>query len=177
MSITEYYSEKEEKEFGGGTTFIVQDAMLVFDRRLAHAINHLYNHIRTLIHLASVDASCAHTEFEFLTANHPHLRDQVLELQGHLSRHSLDFKKVEVLRSNVIRRLVEETQTLTEISASLAQAIEHERHAGGQRPDGRDKGDEGDTTVRLEQALARIPFIDYHAIVEANPSIVRVVNV
>lgn len=173
MSITEHYSEKEEKEFGCGTTFMVRDAMLVFDRRLAHAINHLYNHIRTLIHLASVDASCAHTEFEFLAANHPHLREQVLELQGHLSEPSLDFKKVEVLRSTVIRRLVEETQTLTEISASLAQAIEHER----QYPGSEDKGDEGNTTVRLEQALARIPFIDYHAIVEANPSIVRVVNV
>ncbi len=173
MPIIEYYSKEEEQEFGCGTTFRVHDDMLIFDRRLAHAINHLYNHIQVLIHLTSSWSPFADTELKFLVESHPALRVQAASLLNELPTQPWDLEKMDTLRLTIVHRLIEETQALTEISASLAWTIEHERDA---QTDGIDKSQDA-SIEKLEQTLARIPFVDFHAVVHERPSIVQVINV
>jgi len=170
MPIVEYYSREEEKEFGHGTTFHVHDELMVFDRRLAHALNHLSNHIQALTHLASSYILFTDTELNFLVANHPHLRNDASSLLSSVSEQPWDFERMEACRSKIIRCLIDETKALVEISASMACAIEHESETEkASKP-------EVESIDKLEQDLAQIPFIDFHSVVDQRPSIVKVIN-
>ncbi len=85
----------------------------------------------------------------------------------------MDYKKIDSLRKVIIGRLVEETQALTEIAASMAWAIQHEEYVQVDEVD----NSEAETIEHLEQTLAHIPFVDYHAAVDEISSIVQVIYV
>jgi len=146
---------------------------MVFDPRLAYAINHLYNHIHVLINLAREDPTSSFFEMGFLQANHPFLRDQASEFLDRLPKLNTDIEKVDSLRLSMINRLLEETKSLIEISASLALDIAREQEV----QDNKSHDINLDHIRELEQSLARIPFIDYHSMVEPRPSIVQVINI
>ena len=173
MPITEFFSSATEIEFGCGTTFQVEDHVLLSDRRLAHALNHLYNHIHYMIGLATTLPLLNDYELDFLISNHPLLREQALELKNLVPNTLADFNKMDDQRLVIVYQLIEETKALTEITALLACSL---GRAGQEAP-----GEKGGAVIApidmLERSLAQIPFIDYHLPVEDRPSIVKLKNI
>jgi hypothetical protein len=169
MPITEYYSEQEEKEFGSGTTLVVSDEVYCVDRRLAHALNHIYNHLRVLVGLSDFGPWSSLTHLEFLIANHPALRERAQALLDELSKPEKDDEKIGVLFAEILAHLAFETQQLVAATAILGGTISTE---GGDKDDPEIQ-EEARIAAEMEMALARIPFIDYHPTVEEKPSIVR----
>lgn len=169
MAITEYYSEQEEREFGDGTAFLVSDKVLCFDRRIAHAVNHIYNHLQVLVSLTSHGGWGSWSDLEFLISNHPALRKHAQELITEQSKSERDVKKMDDLLAEILSRLAFETQQLVAATAILGGAT---LSLGGDQENLKAQ-EEIDLSIEMEIAIARIPFIDYHPLMEQRPSIVK----
>lgn len=169
MAITEYFSEEEEKEFGNGTAFEVRDRIICFDRRLAHALNHTFNHLHFMTSLIECGGWGSQNTLEFLVSTHPALREHAQRLIAEVGKPDRNVREMDVLMAEIMARLAFETQQLVAATAILGGAV---LSLGGDPENPKAQG-EIDLAIEMEIAIARIPFIDYHSPVEQRPSIVK----
>lgn len=157
MAIDEYFSREDELTGLASHTYVVHDHVMVFDRPLADAINHMYNHLAVLFDLAN--GAFSYLPMMFLSKNHPSLRGFVQEFAEEMANG--DKTAMDATRLDMINQLVYECHFLIEILAKIA----------WQTDDGEKVGDE--QISHLEHVLATIPFIDYSTTPAERPSKIK----
>lgn len=139
--------------------FHIADLVEVYDRSLAHAINHIYNHLKVLMMVAyaNVDTVAA----EALVASHPTLKSIAQEMiegaEGIDQFQAQEEQIVRVLQAELIELIVETVQLAKVVK------IKNTPLADKHQAD----------IERLETLIASIPFIDYHYRSDPPPSIVN----
>jgi hypothetical protein len=172
MPITEYHSISEEKELGFGTTFVVNEEMIVFDRKLAHAVNHIFNHLRFLITYIDVGMHSNDEYLDFLIENHPLLREKATALKNGFNYPDWDMEKWTPIRRQIVEQVKNELLTMIEMTTAMAwdiDIISYERNR-------KKRKEKQEIIENYADRLAEIPFIDYHAIVEEKPSVVKFIE-
>jgi hypothetical protein len=132
-------------------------------------LNHIYNHLHVLVSLIESGGWGSHYTLAFLAANHPPLQEKVQKLIAEEAKPDSDVKEMDKLLADILARLAYETQQLVAATAILGGAI---LSLGGD-PENPKTQEEIDLAVEMEIAIARIPFIDYHSLVEQRPSVVK----
>lgn len=162
MPITEFsMGERPEQSY-----FHVGDEVEIYNRSLAHALNHIYNHLKILMEIAGSNVSVF--PIQALTENHPVLRplaQWVLENQERSAEGKFDSNTDLMLQEQITRVLQAELIELIVQTVHLAKIVDLGKFS---------KSDEIEADVhRLETLIASIPFVDYHYQNEPPPSIVR----
>ncbi len=145
---------------GDLSTYIVSETFEVYQREIADAINHLLNHIKTILAFNYFNVSLRPEEF--LVNNHPGVKSLVQTYNSEVQRDQPDAEYLLRLRAEITGLLLDECHFLLKQTAKLAVVLDQ-------------VGIEVNPTIqRIERDILQIPFVGYHSEEELVPSIIRV---
>lgn len=157
MAIEEICASNLE---GDLSTYIVSESFEVYQLEIADALNHLLNHIKTIIAFNYYNVSLRPEEY--LLSNHPGVKSLVQAYNNELEHETPDNDYLGRLRAEISSTLMDECHFLLKQTAQLAVVMDQ-------------TGGEIDPLVRnIEREILQIPFVGYHSEDEPVPSIIRV---